>query len=150
MGEVGTSHHAFIPGRRTAVLIPTGIAETHGDIETTPNKRARSCHLSADYCTPTARRMSANRLLGVKPQCCLFTVACGICSTTATITKSGNSWKMPNAPYRVCVAAIRIPCNYDLRANVNVRSCYNLAPRGKLRMAGVSSIVAQLKEDSIE
>ena len=36
-----------------------------------------------------------------------FTVDCGICSTTATITKSGNSWKMPNAPYRFCVALLK-------------------------------------------
>jgi hypothetical protein len=36
-----------------------------------------------------------------------FTVDCGICSTTATITKSGNSWKMPNAPYRFGVALLK-------------------------------------------
>ena len=41
------------------------------------NNRARSCNLSADYCTPTARRTSGKRLLGVKrnavqPACMRF------------------------------------------------------------------------------
>ena len=36
-----------------------------------------------------------------------FTVVCEICSTTATIMKSGTSWKTRNAPLRSCVAVLK-------------------------------------------
>jgi hypothetical protein len=35
-----------------------------------------------------------------------FMVACGICSTIVTITKSGNSWKTRSVPYLSCATLL--------------------------------------------